>query len=129
MPQGRRYVEPHVAVREVLERARRDGLEFDEAWDLAFGTRMRRGVKFPHATDERAAWKAALLAARGEFEAAYLRESTALSRALAAVDESGAGDSDGSVPAVHSGDRPVRLGYVVPVESITTAMRRRRVAA
>jgi hypothetical protein len=70
----------------VLAQCRREGLAFDEAWVRALGTRQQRGViRFQHATEARRGWREAFEATREEWRAAYYRQDSSLSRALAQV--------------------------------------------
>lgn len=97
---------PAVQARRGLERARRDGLPFDEAWARVVGRHGRRGeVRYPHATEYRRQWRAALEAAREEFRLAYELRPSPLSVALASHFVGQAPDH--SRPASRLAERPV----------------------
>lgn len=73
-----------VQLRRVLERARSDGLPFDEAWQLAVGfpTSPRSLVRFPHATVYRREWVELLESQREEWAAAYEGRQTTVGEAV-----------------------------------------------
>lgn len=91
MPRRIRPSPPEV-VRLELDAARRDGLDFDAAWDRAWPAFMARinGLK----SDARAEWKAAIRSTRGEWAAAYRREETHFSLAVAGRDTLAAAMTD-----------------------------------
>jgi hypothetical protein len=76
-----------VQLRHALERDRAAGVDFDEAWE-----RAREAIRFPHRTEPRDQWKAALDATRDEWRAAWHGEPTAFATVaealLAATDDS-----------------------------------------
>ena len=66
MPPKPRNEPPHVQVRVALIRLRTLGVEFDDAWEVAFGA-----IKWPYDTNQKRQWRTALADAREEFYAAY----------------------------------------------------------
>jgi hypothetical protein len=108
-----------VQVRAGLLECRARGLDFDEGWDVTVGTQRRRGtVRYPHSTEERRGWKAALAATRSAWEAAYNREPTGLSLALDELTEA-FDQSTAAVPIRQEWRRPVRQGFVLPPRGIS----------
>jgi hypothetical protein len=67
-----------------LERARVEGLAFDEAWAAMFRTTTTKDgpIIFPHCTADRYAYIEVLRSTRSEWEAAYERRPSALSVAI-----------------------------------------------
>lgn len=72
MPTPRRLTPPPIQLRELLAAARLEGRPFELAWNRAL-----RSIEWPHATERRRAWKAALVETRSEWAACYERRPTA----------------------------------------------------
>jgi hypothetical protein len=101
---------PSVQTRAGLQRARMEGLTFEEAWQRVVGRYGAPGeVRFPHKTELRREWREILDATRTEWAAAYDRLPTRLSRALDALEA-----IDESTFASVAGQGPVRQTHVPP---------------
>lgn len=81
MRNRRNLPSPAVVVREALAESRRQGHDFDHAWDRAWGAFIGRMAGFK--PEPRAEWKAAIRDTRGEWQAAYEGRETHWSLALA----------------------------------------------
>jgi hypothetical protein len=108
MPAPPKYDPPCEQARAGLERARAQGLSFNEAWDRVVGRVGKPGeVQFAHATTSRRSWREILEATRPEWQAAYDGVPSALSRALAALEA-----LDESTFAVPAGSGAMREVFV-----------------
>jgi hypothetical protein len=72
-------VEGHVDGIALARRGERTDAGFEEAWETALDV-MKSERAYPHRTQPRHEWKAAIEAAKSEFRASYLRIDTAFSR-------------------------------------------------
>lgn len=119
MPAPRVYPTVPEQVRSGLADCRARGLVFAEAWAATVGHRRQRGtVVFPHLTRERRAWREALEATRGEWQAAYDRLPTTAAAAFEHVAGLLAIEADGSGFASQPTVGVVRLVHVPPPASI-----------
>lgn len=63
---GERRLTPAEQMLVHLRRMRKNGWEFEKAWDRAFSL-----VKWPHATDQRRDWKEVLVVTKADWRSAY----------------------------------------------------------
>jgi hypothetical protein len=95
VPARPKFPSPEVQLRAILADARRRGIGFDEAWFFALGAPSvaEKGVRLPHATEQRRPWLDAFDATREEWRAAFEGRDTALSVALREIEARSLPDS------------------------------------